>query len=121
MLLISFSGLFWSCYKADYQTLGTPDFYKLLSDSTVQLVDVRTSDEYREGHIDQAVNLDVEDAKFDEMAESLDIGQPVAVYCRSGKRSKLAAKKLSEKGYKVYNLEHGFLNWIETGYPSVTY
>jgi len=41
--------------------------------------------------------------------------KPIALYCRSGKRSKKAAAILSRKGYKVYELDKGFIGWKEAG------
>ena len=41
--------------------------------------------------------------------------KPVAVYCRSGKRSKKAAAILSKKGYIIYDLDKGFIGWEEAG------
>ncbi|MDE5890554.1 MAG: rhodanese-like domain-containing protein, partial [Bacteroidales bacterium] len=59
-----------------------------------------------------AVNIDVKREDFDELAAAwLDLGRPVAVYCRSGARSKVAAKRLAGKGFKVYELNHGIMNW----------
>ena len=39
----------------------------------------------------------------------------VAVYCRSGRRSRTAAEQLTQKGFKVYNLNKGILHWKEKG------
>ena len=83
-----------------------------ISDSNVQLVDVRTAEEFADGHIPGAVNIDVKRDDFDELAAAgLDSGRPVAVYCRSGARSKVAAKRLAGKGFTVYELDNGFMNW----------
>ena len=88
------------------------EFAATISDSNVQLVDVRTAEEFADGHIPGAVNIDVKRDDFDEVvAAGLDNGRPVAVYCRSGARSKVAAKRLAGKGFKVYELNNGFMNW----------
>ena len=56
------------------------------------------------------------DDSFAAMADSLlQKDKPVAVYCRSGKRSKRAAAILSAKGYKVFDLDKGFNSWQEAG------
>ena len=58
----------------------------------------------------------VMDDSFASMADSLlQKDKPVAVYCRSGNRSKKAAAILSEKGYKVFELDKGFNSWQEAG------
>ena len=88
-------------------------FYK---DYPKQRLDVRTMAEYSEGHIPGTININVLDDSFAAMADStLQKDKPVALYCRSGKRSKKAAVILSEKGYKVYELDKGFNAWQEAG------
>lgn len=102
--------------KDKFVNLSTDDFEKLIENDNVQRLDVRTVAEYSEGHIPGSINLNALDDKFSAMTDSvLDKSQPVAVYCRSGKRSRNAAKLLTKKGYTVYNLDKGILNWIELG------
>ena len=79
-----------------------------------QLVDVRTEQEYQQGHIANAINIDMKKDNFIKLAESkLDKSKPVAVYCKGGIRSRIAAKRLLEKGYMIYNLERGYDSWLE--------
>ena len=70
-----------------------------------------------EGHIPSRLNINVKDeAGFPAAVDSLlNKNQEVAVYCRSGRRSRTAADILVKKGFKVYNLDKGILNWIEEG------
>jgi len=91
------------------------EFEKLLKENPdVQLVDVRRPDEFEAGHIDKAILINVLEHDFVTKAESaLDKSKPVAVYCRSGKRSKDAAAKLTKKGFTVYDLDTGYLGWVE--------
>lgn len=96
--------------------MSVDDFAEYIQDENVQRLDVRTVAEYSEGHIARTVNINVMDSSFLTMADSLlRKDRPVALYCRSGKRSKKAARMLSEKGYKVYELERGFNAWQEAG------
>ncbi len=90
-------------------------FEKLLKDNPkVQLVDVRRPEEYAAGHIDSAIIINVLEADFLKKAKSLlDRSKPVAVYCRSGRRSKDAAQQLAKEGFTVYELDSGFLGWNE--------
>ncbi|MCB4797868.1 rhodanese-like domain-containing protein [Neotamlana laminarinivorans] len=90
-------------------------FKKAIESKKVQLVDVRTATEYNSGHIKTAKNIDVfKISKFTEEFNKLDKNQPVYVYCRSGKRSNSAAKKLDKMGFKeIYDLKGGYLNWIK--------
>lgn len=100
----------------DFKNLSTDEFERFISDDQVQLVDVRTVAEYSEGHIPGSININVLDEKFSANAdELLDPEQPVAVYCKSGRRSRNAAKLLVKKGFKVYNLDKGFEGWKELG------
>jgi len=97
------------------ENVDVPQFAGLLSD-TVQLVDVRTPDEYAAGHLEGAVLIDVKSSNFEEQAAAqLDKRRPVAVYCRSGRRSLAAAKLLKRAGYRVTNLKGGILAWEAAG------
>lgn len=116
-ICLFFSTLF-SCQQkgGDFKSLPVEEFAALIADPEIQRLDVRTLAEYSEGHIPGSININVLDKGFAAVADSaLQKDKPVAVYCRSGKRSKKAAAILSEKGYKVYDLEKGFIGWQETG------
>ncbi len=77
------------------------------------LLDVRTPEEYSEGHIEGALNLDIYDKQFSIELDKLDKTKPVYVYCKSGGRSSNASEIMKEKGFKeVYNLVGGY-----SGYP----
>ena len=95
-----------------FKSVGNAAFAEIIADTTVQLVDVRTVAEYAAGHIPGAVNIDVRGENFDHRAQAtLDKSRPVAVYCRSGARSKVAARALAAKGYRIFELNKGFMNW----------
>lgn len=80
----------------------------------IQLVDVRTPTEWEKGIIENAIKISVTSDDFETKAlEILDIKIPVYVYCKSGGRSLIAAKMLLEKGFKAYNVEGGYIEWIE--------
>ena len=116
----AFSLGLWACtgkQKAEYKNLSSTQFEELIKSPNVQLVDVRTLAEHMEGHIPGSLNINVKDEEGFPTAvdELLDKGKEVAVYCRSGRRSRTAAELLIKKGFKVYNLDKGILNWIEEG------
>ena len=117
LLLIILTG----CRKPDYQTISAPEFQELISDRAVQIIDARTPEEYRKGHIERAVNMDIQNENFNKQIQALDMDRPVAIYCNSGQRSCDAARKLADKGYKVYTLDNGWTDWMKYNYPEVTF
>lgn len=97
--------------QSDFKSLDIKEFKAEILKENVQLVDVRTAKEYSEGHIPGAMNIDVNAPNFEERIMILDKKEDVAVYCRSGRRSKMAAEKLTAVGFKVIELNTGFLSW----------
>lgn len=99
-----------------FESLSPDDFSMLLHNGNIQLVDVRTGLEYSESHIPGAINMNVMDDSFTVHVDSvLQKDIPVAVYCRSGKRSKKAASILVERGFKVFDLDNGLIGWEKAG------
>ena len=87
-----------------------------LEDTSIQLIDVRTGQEYLTGHLKNSHNICVTDDDFEEKAASLDRDKPVYVYCKKGGRSARAAEILKEMGFKkIYDLEGGIVLWEESG------
>lgn len=115
-----FTGCLTSCGQQDIKSVDADEFEKTISRDGVQLLDVRTEAEFSEGHIasDKVKNIDYRQPDFIEQADGeLDKGRPVAVYCRSGRRSLDAAKMLAKRGFEVINLKGGILEWQEKGKP----
>ena len=82
----------------------------------VQLIDVRTPEEFSEGFIKDAQNIDFYSDTFDEDILKLDKTKPVILYCKSGRRSASCADKLIEAGFvKVYDLKGGITQWKHDG------
>ena len=112
MMTCTFWGLFAGCGGGSaFQSVEREAFAAKLSEEGVQLVDVRTPEEFDEGHIPGAVNIDVNGADFEEKICTLNPEKPLLLYCRSGRRSKLAAQKASKQGFQVTELEGGILSW----------
>ena len=102
--------------KAAFDNVDVNQFEKLIQKGNVQVVDVRTEKEYKEGHIKDAQNIDVLKDTFAAIAkQKLDKRKPVAVYCRSGRRSVQACEILKASGFKTYNLLGGILEWKSNG------
>lgn len=88
----------------------------------VAVIDVRTPEEYAEGHLPWASNVDWKSPDFLQQVEAAYPKQaPLAVYCRSGRRSAEAAEALTNAGYTVSNLQGGYLAWTAAGKPTTTY
>lgn len=103
------------------QNLDAAEFAQKISQSSVVLLDVRTPAEFNEGHIPNAVNIDVLAEYFSADIETLDKSKEYAVYCRSGKRSVDAAYVMGEAGFdKTFNLTGGIIEWLEAGNPTVS-
>jgi phage shock protein E len=80
------------------------------------LLDVRTPEEYTEGHLKGAVLINYRDNSFAEQVSKLDKNKPVYVYCHSGKRSGGAQDMMLKQGFKkVINLKGGIVAWQESG------
>ncbi len=94
-----------------FKTVDAQQFAEVIANKDVQLVDARTPEEFSEGHIPGAVNIDVKSDNFDAQIAQLDSSRPVAVYCRSGRRSKLAAEQMVNAGLQVTELSEGILSW----------
>lgn len=107
-----------ACSQQGYENMDVNAFASRIADQDVVLLDVRTAEEYDEGHIQNAINIDVKQNGFIEEAKStLPADKTIAVYCRSGKRSANAAGMLAKAGYKVVNLEGGIMAWKDAGMP----
>ena len=84
------------------------------NEDSVQLVDVRTSEEYIESHLKGAQNICVTRSDFKEKIKTLDKEKPVYLYCKIGGRSARAARILKEMGFKkVYDMDGGITSWKE--------
>lgn len=82
----------------------------------VQLLDIRTPEEYAEGYIEGYQNIDFLSETFEDDIEKLDKTKPVIVYCRSGGRSGRCSTLMLEKGFtKIYDLEGGITKWESEG------
>ncbi|WP_196895151.1 rhodanese-like domain-containing protein [Aureivirga marina] len=96
----------------------TPEQLKKDQEEDIQIVDVRTPEEFKEGHVTGAKNINVFDDNFvKEMETQYKKDEPLYLYCRSGARSMKAAKMLKKAGYtKIYNVDGGFLAWKSKNY-----
>lgn len=92
--------------------LNVQEFHDQIDQEKAILIDVRTPEEFSEGAIKGAKNINFKADNFLKQFSKIDKNQPVYIYCRSGNRSGQAAKMLSEAGFqKIYDLKGGFLAW----------
>ncbi|WP_291867883.1 rhodanese-like domain-containing protein [Maribacter sp.] len=100
-------------YSGIIEVLNKNSFSSAISGKKVQLIDVRTPNEFGGGHIKKAVNVDFfRPGNFKAYFEKLDKSKPLYIYCRSGARSQKAAHKLADMGFeKIYDLQGGYSRW----------
>ena len=109
LLMLSFLPIF--CFGQ--KNVNVDEAKKMIDEcKQLQIVDVRTPQEFASGHIEGAINIDWRDASFSDKIKKLKKKKTVLLYCRSGRRSLSAMNKMVELGFKdVHNMEGGVLEW----------
>lgn len=93
--------------KATYENITILELQDLLKTEDITLIDVRSHEMYRKGHIEEAINIPLEDLdKYNGDTESVHY-----IICQQGVRSVQASELLNEKGYKVVNVAEGMSAW----------
>ena len=88
----------------------------LLKLGEVKLIDVRTPQEFAQGHIESAINIDFRNENFEELIAKVDKTKPVAVYCGKGGRSGKCSSFMKKAGFtKIYDLDGGITEWKFNG------
>ena len=113
LLFITFT-----CFSQDKENITILNYKKFKENvvgKKVQLIDLRTDEEYKAGFIDKAIQMNFLEIKlFEKQVKLLDKNKPVYIYCHSGGRSSRAAKFLMEKGFKkIYDFSEGYKSWIK--------
>ncbi|KXB00088.1 hypothetical protein AKJ41_04425 [candidate division MSBL1 archaeon SCGC-AAA259O05] len=105
--------------SALYENVGLGEAKELIVSEDPVVLDVRTPDEFEDGHIPGAILVPVDELKGSTLLE-FPHDQEVLCYCRSGHRSSWAAEYMSRRGYaRAYNLSGGILAWENRGYRVV--
>ncbi|MDN4164812.1 rhodanese-like domain-containing protein [Cytophagales bacterium LB-30] len=96
-----------------YENIGSAEMQKIMGeDKNAIVLDVRTKDEFKSGHIPGAKNIDIFSPTFSTEIDMLDKTKTYLVYCRSGNRSGSACGAMASKGFdKLYNLSGGIGAW----------
>ena len=120
ILMLSILG-FMGCTAQNGSSIDSKEAYGLIkADSNIAILDVRTAKEFADGHVAEAVNIDVNQADFAQKIDQLDRSKTYIVYCRSGRRSSKAVSIMASKGFKnLYNVSDGFFGWNKNGLPFV--
>lgn len=100
-------------------TITAETFDKGIQQANIQLLDVRTADEFKSGHIKNALQADYNNTQeFNDRTQHLDKSKPIYIYCLSGVRSQYALADLKAKGYtNIYHLKGGINAWKQAGKP----
>lgn len=114
------ASLFFSLMTLGQTKVTNTDAFQKINNENVQLVDVRTDEEYSKKHLKNSIHINWNDKEnFDALASKLDKKKPVYVYCLSGGRSNKAAQYLTEKGFEVFDIEGGIMKWETANLPLV--
>ena len=103
------------------QSVDPQTFLSTAKQPGAVIVDVRTPQEFAAGHVEGAINIDVEAPTFDAEIAKLDKNATYTVYCHSGRRSGLATDAMGKAGFThVYDLQGGFADLANAGATVVT-
>ena len=84
------------------------------------IIDVRTAEEFADGYIENATNIDFYSETFQDMLNNLDKNKTYLIYCRSGARSGSTLDIMGELNFdEVYNILGGMLQWQSEELPTV--
>lgn len=104
--------------EAQLATLEANAYADAIKTKDIQILDARTSDEFKSGYIKNALQANwLNKAEFEDRTQHLDKNKPVYIYCLSGGRSAAAGAYLVSKGYRVTNLEGGMNAWKMNNLP----
>lgn len=95
---------------ATYEIISQDYALSLMNNDTIVL-DARTPEEFSEGHIKNAINIPYDEIDVHAEKMLLDKSQLILVYCRSGRRSKIAAESLVNLGYTNVKEFGGIIDW----------
>ena len=119
-IIYTFLLILCGCSKYEnYKVLSVENFYNELNVSTDPLIiDVRTSEEFSKGHLENALNIDWNGKEFEDQITILNNERPVFIYCLSGGRSSKASNKMIELNFKnISELKGGIIEWRKNFLP----
>jgi rhodanese-related sulfurtransferase len=108
-------------FSQSIKSVSSEEFKNIISSKSVILIDVRSESEFTQGHIPKAINIDVNGDDFEkEIKKIAKKDKQLALYCRSGRRSKIAVSKLSNLGILIYDLNNGYFEWQKSGFATTS-
>lgn len=117
LLAITTFGLSACGSSSSVTNFNSNDFASKIADQSVIVLDVRTPAEFAGGHINRAINIDVEASSFTSEIAKLNKTKTYAVYCHSGRRSGIATAQMAKSGFThIFNLTNGISDWLATGH-----
>ncbi len=109
---------FFSEINAQVTLLNADEVQEIIKQKEVELIDVRTVEEFNENYIEGAHNL-IYDEDFEEKVKHLDPSKTIVVYCQSGNRSQECTRLMQDFGFlKIIELEGGLEQWMLEGKPT---
>lgn len=101
------------------KSIPPSEFKQAMDSGEYKLIDIRTVQEYYEGHLANASQADFyQSVLFDKYLDSLDKDEKYLIYCRTGNRTGEALEMMREKGFKnVADLDGGIVAWAQNGLP----
>ena len=120
ILSLVFNSALFAQTGQNIKNLSAIEFKKAIDSGKYLLIDVRTPGEFSQGHISGAINIDVYDNSFStKMMAATVKNKSIAIYCRSGRRSKAAISSIATKNLQIIDLNYGIISWQQTGFKIV--
>ena len=107
-----------TCAAEPVKHVQSAEAAPIIAEGKTVIVDVRTAEEFKDGHIKGAKNIDVMSDDFEAQLAKLDKSQPTLVHCQAGGRSSRALKTFEKLGFtQIIHLDDGFGGWEAAGKP----
>jgi len=104
--------------ERNYTSVKVAEAYDMIrEDKDIYILDVRTREEYRKGHLRNAKNISLDD--FEKRIGKVPANKKVLVYCRTGARSVRAVRRLEVAGHpSLFHMHEGYRGWKKAGHPT---
>ena len=120
IILLSACGVHSLKKQGVYQELVGQEYLNYVSDSSVNIIDVRTNSEFKKSHIKGAINISYFGGHFKKELEEagLEVQKTTLIYCETQHRSLFVVRKLKKAGFnKIIDLDKGMMHWRKDGFP----